>query len=226
MAEALNISKAEALGVVSFYHDFRRSPIDGRVLKLCRAESCQAMGCEDLVAHLEVAPRNHRSTARTTAADFTSRPFIASAIARFPPPRCSTASRSAVSTATASTRSSRAPREDAMSARVFVPGDSSALVGRRRRGRRRDSERSARAAASTLRSSAPGRAASSGWSRSSKSKRPPGESAIGPVAAEDVAHCSTRGFWTGGSHPKALGPRREISPISPGSSGLFLPAAG
>jgi formate dehydrogenase subunit gamma len=52
LADALNISRAEALGVVSFYHDFRRSPIEGRVLKLCRAESCQAMGCEDLVAHL------------------------------------------------------------------------------------------------------------------------------------------------------------------------------
>jgi formate dehydrogenase subunit gamma len=54
MAEALNISRAETLGVVSFYHDFRRSPFDGRVLKLCRAESCQAMGCEDLVSHLSV----------------------------------------------------------------------------------------------------------------------------------------------------------------------------
>ena len=52
IADALNISKAETLGVVSFYHDFRRAPVDGRVLKLCRAESCQAMGCEDLVAHL------------------------------------------------------------------------------------------------------------------------------------------------------------------------------
>ena len=52
IAEALNISKAETLGVISFYHDFRRSPADGRVLKLCRAESCQAMGCEELVAHL------------------------------------------------------------------------------------------------------------------------------------------------------------------------------
>ncbi len=52
MAEALNISKAEALGVVSFYPDFRRAPVNGRVLKICRAESCQAMGCEDLVAHL------------------------------------------------------------------------------------------------------------------------------------------------------------------------------
>jgi formate dehydrogenase subunit gamma len=53
LADALNISKAEVLGVVSFYHDFRRRPVDGRVLKMCRAESCQATGCENLVAHLE-----------------------------------------------------------------------------------------------------------------------------------------------------------------------------
>ncbi|HTR14716.1 MAG TPA: NAD(P)H-dependent oxidoreductase subunit E [Roseiarcus sp.] len=53
VAEALNISKAEALGVVSFYHDFCRQPVDGKQLKLCRAESCQSMGCEELVAHLE-----------------------------------------------------------------------------------------------------------------------------------------------------------------------------
>ena len=53
LADALNISRAEVLGVVSFYHDFRRSPVGGRVLKMCRAESCQATGCEDLVSHLE-----------------------------------------------------------------------------------------------------------------------------------------------------------------------------
>ena len=55
IAEALNISRAEVHGVVSFYHDFRVAPADGRVLKLCRAESCQAMGCEDLVDHLRQA---------------------------------------------------------------------------------------------------------------------------------------------------------------------------
>jgi formate dehydrogenase subunit gamma len=54
IAEALNISRAETLGVVSFYHDFRRTPVDGHALKLCRAESCQSMGCEDLVSHLEL----------------------------------------------------------------------------------------------------------------------------------------------------------------------------
>jgi formate dehydrogenase subunit gamma len=52
IAEALNISKAEVHGVVTFYHDFLESPPQGPVLKLCRAESCQAMGCEELVAHL------------------------------------------------------------------------------------------------------------------------------------------------------------------------------
>lgn len=68
IAEALNISKAEALGVVSFYHDFRRAPIDGKSLKLCRAESCQSMGCEDLVAHLETRHGIKADEARPGAA--------------------------------------------------------------------------------------------------------------------------------------------------------------
>jgi len=55
IAEALNLSRAEVLGVVSFYHDFRRAPREGTTLQLCRAESCQALGCEDLVAHLGAA---------------------------------------------------------------------------------------------------------------------------------------------------------------------------
>jgi len=55
IAEALNVSRAETIGVVSFYHDFRREPVDASVLKLCRAESCQALGCEDLVAYLSRA---------------------------------------------------------------------------------------------------------------------------------------------------------------------------
>jgi formate dehydrogenase subunit gamma len=55
IAEALNLSRAEVLGVVSFYHDFRRAPVGGASLQLCRAESCQALGCEDLVAYLDEA---------------------------------------------------------------------------------------------------------------------------------------------------------------------------
>jgi formate dehydrogenase subunit gamma len=55
IAQALNLSRAEIHGVVTFYHDFRGAPVDAPVLKLCRAESCQSMGCEDLVAHLQTA---------------------------------------------------------------------------------------------------------------------------------------------------------------------------
>jgi len=53
VAEALNLSRAEVHGVLTFYHDFRREPAGRHVVKLCRAESCQASGCEDLAAHLE-----------------------------------------------------------------------------------------------------------------------------------------------------------------------------
>jgi formate dehydrogenase subunit gamma len=44
VAEALNLTRAEVYGVVSFYHDFREAPAGRRVMKLCRAEACQAMG--------------------------------------------------------------------------------------------------------------------------------------------------------------------------------------
>ncbi len=50
IAEALNVSRAEVHGVVTFYHDVRRTPGGARVLKLCRAEACQAMGGEALAA--------------------------------------------------------------------------------------------------------------------------------------------------------------------------------
>ena len=53
IAEALNLSKAEVHGVISFYHDFRHEPPGRHVLRLCRAESCQAMGCEKMIEHVE-----------------------------------------------------------------------------------------------------------------------------------------------------------------------------
>ena len=48
LAEALNVSRAEMHGVVTFYHDFRHHPAGRHVLKICRAESCQSMGAEKL----------------------------------------------------------------------------------------------------------------------------------------------------------------------------------
>lgn len=48
LAEALNIGRAEVHGVISFYHDFRDAPAGRHVLKLCRAEACQAVGANGL----------------------------------------------------------------------------------------------------------------------------------------------------------------------------------
>jgi formate dehydrogenase subunit gamma len=53
IASALNLSRADVHGVVSFYHDFRREPPARVTLRLCRAEACQAVGCEALAAQLE-----------------------------------------------------------------------------------------------------------------------------------------------------------------------------
>lgn len=52
IADALNLSRAEVHGVVTFYHDFRSAPAGRHVLKLCRAEACQSMGAEAMIAGL------------------------------------------------------------------------------------------------------------------------------------------------------------------------------
>ena len=51
IAEKLNISRAEIHGVVTFYHDFRAEPAGRHVVKLCRAEACQAMGADAVADH-------------------------------------------------------------------------------------------------------------------------------------------------------------------------------
>lgn len=53
IAEALNLSRAEVHGVVSFYHDFLVEPDPRPVVQICRAEACQARGSGHLVEHAE-----------------------------------------------------------------------------------------------------------------------------------------------------------------------------
>ena len=53
IADRLNLSRADVHGVLTFYHDFRRQPAGRTVLKICRAEACQAMGANALIAHAE-----------------------------------------------------------------------------------------------------------------------------------------------------------------------------
>lgn len=55
LADILNLSRAEVHGVVEYYHDFRTSPPRKHVVKLCRAEACQAMGARELEAHAQGA---------------------------------------------------------------------------------------------------------------------------------------------------------------------------
>ena len=49
IAQALNLTRAEVYGVVSFYHDFRKEAEARPILKLCRAEACKARGVDALV---------------------------------------------------------------------------------------------------------------------------------------------------------------------------------
>ncbi|MGE0095427.1 MAG: formate dehydrogenase subunit gamma [Alphaproteobacteria bacterium] len=66
IAEALNLTRAEVHGVITFYHDFRSAPPGRHVVKVCRAESCQSMGCDSLIAHIE---NKVGATLKHTAAD-------------------------------------------------------------------------------------------------------------------------------------------------------------
>ncbi len=53
IAQALNLSRAEVHGVISFYHHFRDRPAGRHVLQLCRAEACQAVGADALAEHAQ-----------------------------------------------------------------------------------------------------------------------------------------------------------------------------
>jgi formate dehydrogenase subunit gamma len=62
VAEALNLSRAEVHGVVTFYHDLQRAPHDRPVVKLCRAEACQARGVDRIAPLFEADERIHVET--------------------------------------------------------------------------------------------------------------------------------------------------------------------
>ncbi|MGE0213817.1 MAG: NAD(P)H-dependent oxidoreductase subunit E [Parvibaculaceae bacterium] len=53
LAHAINRSRAEVHGVLTFYHDFHRAPAGRHSVKICGAEACQSMGCRGLVRHAE-----------------------------------------------------------------------------------------------------------------------------------------------------------------------------
>jgi formate dehydrogenase subunit gamma len=53
IASALNLTRAEVHGVITFYHHFRATPPARHTIQICCAEACQSMGAEQLVKHAE-----------------------------------------------------------------------------------------------------------------------------------------------------------------------------
>jgi len=51
IARALNLSRAEVHGVITYYHHFRTAPPGRHVVQICQAEACRANGAEQLMAH-------------------------------------------------------------------------------------------------------------------------------------------------------------------------------
>jgi formate dehydrogenase subunit gamma len=52
VAEALNLSRAEVHGVITYYHDFRSEPPARHVVQVCRAEACQSVGADSLIGQV------------------------------------------------------------------------------------------------------------------------------------------------------------------------------
>lgn len=53
LARAMNLSRAEVHGVITYYHHFRTQPAAPVMVQLCRAEACRSMGTEALAQHIE-----------------------------------------------------------------------------------------------------------------------------------------------------------------------------
>jgi len=70
IAAALNLSRAEVHGVVTYYHHFRSAPPGRHVVQICQAEACRANGAEALMAHaaarLACAPHATRADGAVT----------------------------------------------------------------------------------------------------------------------------------------------------------------
>lgn len=66
IAKALNLSRAEVYGVVTFYHDYHMKPQARHVIKICTAEACQSMGSRELIALAEKLTKGMQVTIEKT----------------------------------------------------------------------------------------------------------------------------------------------------------------
>ncbi len=206
---------AEVHGVISFYHDFRRSRPGRHVLKICRAEACQSMGCEALIDHVEREPgrRARRQPPRTGRSP--SKRCTAWAIARCRRRSCWTASCTAGSTpARADASADRPARRRVMTIAHLRPGRRGGALGGRR-GRRCARSRREIASARTRRDRRAQRlarhvlAGAAGRSRDAARAASP----MGRSAPSDVPGLFEAGFLDGKPHALCLGPDRR-DPVS------------
>ena len=49
------MSRADVHGVLTFYHELRTAPPAKKQIRVCRAEACQAVGCDQLISQAEAA---------------------------------------------------------------------------------------------------------------------------------------------------------------------------
>ena len=185
VAEALNLSRAEVHGVVTFYHDFRARAGRPPCAEALPRRSLPGGGrrCAGRAGAGQARHRPGRDHARSAASRWSR--SIASACAPARRRRCSTARVVGRLDATAARRA--AGRGAAMSVAHLHSPRCRRGRGRRRRGRAAIEQARRAIAVSTSRSSAPARAASTGSSRWSRSQTPAGRIAYGPVTAGDVA---------------------------------------
>ena len=205
IAEALNLSRAEVYGVVTFYHDFRASPAGRHVVKLCRAEACQSMGGEALVARAE--QRLGTACGTTSAGGVTLEAVYCLGLCATSPvgdggrPPGGPARRG---------KARRAAGGGRGVTRVFVPRDAAAIAC----GADGVAGVIAAAACPALRWCATARAACSGWSRWSRSRTPAPATASARstlAGARALAAAVASGTPAGAiAHPQAVGPVEAI----------------
>jgi formate dehydrogenase iron-sulfur subunit len=219
VALALNLSRAEVHGVISFYPDFRTAPPGTRVIKVCRAEACQSMRGQALQDHIKAAlgTEFHGTTGDGMA---TLEPvYCLGNCARSPAVMIDgelhgdvTPARFDALLACARPRPSAPVAADPGPAAVtvFVPRDATALAAGAD-AVAAEIIRIARARGDAVRVVRNGSRGLLWLEPMVEVQTGPARIAYGPVGAGDVAELFDAGFLRGGSHRLALGATEEIA---------------
>jgi formate dehydrogenase iron-sulfur subunit len=235
VAEALNLSRAEVHGVLTFYHDLRRHPPGRHVVKLCRAEACQALGSRSLeaalTAHFGIAMGETTADGSLTlepvyclgnCAAAPSALIDGKLCAHADVARITQALAEAESTAAADTP--RTAQRVGEPHRLFIPGEATAVaLGADEVAKAVAEEAERRGLATEI-----VRTGSRGaffLEPLIEVETPEGRIGYGPVTAEDVPALFDAGLLSGGAHPKRIG-KVEAHPWFAGQQRLTFARCG